>query len=38
MRIFPWIWICMAVALLIAAGAVVYFGAVLILGILRGQP
>lgn len=33
------VWIGMAVALLIAASAVVYFGTVLILGILRsGSP
>jgi hypothetical protein len=31
-------WILMAVALLIATSAVVYFGTVLILAILRSQP
>lgn len=35
-RVFAWI--CMAVGILIAVGAVVYFGAVLILAILRPQP
>jgi hypothetical protein len=31
-------WIGMAIALLIATGAVVYFGTVLILAILRQRP
>lgn len=32
------VWICMTVGMLIAVGAVVYFGAVLILAILRSLP